>query len=100
MNDEELQDLLREWRAPSAPVDLEARIWAAKSGSGRGLLWLLTGSVRVPVPALLLVLVLIAVLFYSLRKPEAQVANQTGLAGFQPVRELNPRVVGRNYEVQ
>jgi hypothetical protein len=98
MNDEDLKDVLREWRAPGAPKELERKVFAAAKRPG--LLWLLTGSVRVPVPALVLALIVIAALFYSMRRPEPRAANQSGLAGFQPVHELNPRVVGRNYEVQ
>jgi hypothetical protein len=102
MDDEDLKDALREWHAPGVPADLEARIWAAKNASAKGprLLWLLTGSVRIPVPALVLALIVVAALFYSARRPAPQAAKQTGLAGFQPVHALNLRVVGRDYEAQ
>jgi hypothetical protein len=102
MDDKELDEILHEWRAPKAPPDLEARVWAAKSPflPGPGLRWLLTGSIRVPVPAVILVLIAAALLFFSVRKPAPPVANRLGLAGFQPVQQLKPRVVGRNYEVQ
>ena len=99
MNDEDLKEMLREWRAPEVPQQLEGKILARRD-ERRGLNWLLTGTIRVPVPALIVALIIVAVLFLSLRRPAPQVATQTGLAGFQPVQQLNPRVVGRNYEVQ
>jgi quercetin dioxygenase-like cupin family protein len=56
MDDRELNDLLREWKAPDAPPHLRPprarRSW---------LRWLVTGTIRVPVPAAVAVLVLAAV---------------------------------------
>ena len=101
MNDREMKEVLSEWRAPAAPPDLESKIWARKADSARvsGLRWLLTGSIRIPVPAFVLALVVLAALFFSVRRPAPPSARQTGLAGFQPVKQLNPRIVGSNYEV-
>jgi hypothetical protein len=98
MNDEEMKEVLREWRAPAAPPDLEVRVWERKAAA-RGWRWLLNGHIRVPVPAFLLALVLLAALFFAVRRPEPQAATQTGLAGFQPVKQFTPRIVGSNYEV-
>jgi hypothetical protein len=98
MNDDEMKEILREWQAPGAPRDLEERLWERKA-SGAGWRWLLTGSIRIPVPAFVLVVVILAALFFAVRRPEPHAATQTGLAGFQPVKELNPRIVGSNYEV-
>jgi hypothetical protein len=100
MSDEEWRETFQEWRAPQPPADLEAKIWAAKSRSTFGLNWLLTGSVRVPVPALVLALIAVVALLISLRRPEPHAARQSGLAGFQPVKQFQPRVVGRDYAVQ
>ena len=52
MDDQELNRLLREWRAPDAPADLRpprARPWWR---------WLLSGTIRVPVPVALTALLL------------------------------------------
>jgi hypothetical protein len=49
LNDDELKHALRQWKAPDAPASLERRVL----GQEPWWRWLLTGSVRVPVPALL-----------------------------------------------
>lgn len=53
MDDQDLNRLLREWRAPDTPPGLDPR---RTRPSWR---WLVTGTIRVPVPAALAVLVLI-----------------------------------------
>lgn len=54
MDEEELNRLLREWEAPAAPGDLRPR--PARPPLWR---WLLTGSIRVPVPAALAVVLVV-----------------------------------------
>jgi len=98
MNDDEMREILREWQAAGAPRDLEERVWARKV-SRAGWRWLLTGSIRIPVPAFVLAVIILAALFFAVRRPEPRAATQMGLAGFQPVKQLNPRIVGSNYEV-
>ena len=97
MNDHELRHILHEWEAPACPGNLEERILAKKGGVDWR--WLLTGSIRIPVPALVLAVVVLTALFFAVRSPEPKVTKQTGLAGFQPVKQLAPRIVGSNYEV-
>jgi quercetin dioxygenase-like cupin family protein len=55
MDDRDLNRLLREWRAPDAPPDLRPR--RAHRSWRR---WLVTGSIRVPVPVALAALLLVA----------------------------------------
>jgi quercetin dioxygenase-like cupin family protein len=55
MDDQELNRLLREWRAPDAPPGLRPR-----RAHGSGLRWLVTGTIRVPVPVALAALLLVA----------------------------------------
>jgi quercetin dioxygenase-like cupin family protein len=55
MEDKELDRLLREWKAPNAPMHLRPR--PTRSG---WLAWLITGSIRVPVPVALGAMVLAA----------------------------------------
>ena len=55
MDDGELNRLLREWKAPDAPPDLRPR-----RAHGSRLRWLVTGTIRVPVPVALAALLLIA----------------------------------------
>jgi quercetin dioxygenase-like cupin family protein len=56
MDDRELNQLLREWKAPDAPPDLHPR--SALRSRPR---WLVTGAIRVPVPAALAALLLVAI---------------------------------------
>lgn len=97
MNDQEMNEILREWKAPEAPPDLEEKVWARRRRLGWR--WLLTGSIRIPVPAFVLAAIVLVALFFAVRRPAPHVATQTGLAGFQPVKEFAPRIVGSNYEV-
>lgn len=62
MDDQELNRLLREWKAPDAPPHLRPR-----RAHRSWLDWLVTGSIRVPVPAALAALVLAAFWFASTR---------------------------------
>jgi quercetin dioxygenase-like cupin family protein len=61
MDDPELNRLLREWKAPDAPPHLRPRR-SRRSWLG----WLVTGTIRVPVPAALAALVLAAFWFASM----------------------------------
>ena len=87
LNDRELKEYLRNWQAPNAPPGLEGRIFA-KPGMPWWR-WLLTGSVRVPVPAGILALLLLAFIAYSSFSSRKAVT----LSDFQPVKQLEPRVI-------
>lgn len=91
LNGEQLKEVLREWRAPEAPAHLEAKVFASPMPLWR---WLLTGSIRIPVPVLVLSLIVLAAIFYSTRKP----ANPVGLANSEPVKQLNVRIIRSSYE--
>jgi hypothetical protein len=100
LNDDEMRDLLRQWEVPPAPPHLEARIFGRPREPW--FRWLLTGSVRVPVPALLLLVAVLSALTYLLPR-ERQAASpaymqEVSFSDFQPVAELKPRIVGRTYE--
>lgn len=97
LNDEELENIMREWRAPQAPAQIEARVFAARSQWWR---WLLTGSISIPVPALAAIAIALGIIFFSLRKPQPPSASPVGLADFQPVKQLNLRVIRSNYETR
>jgi hypothetical protein len=89
-----LKDLLSRWRAPAAPPDLARRIHQRRSTWRR---WLLTGSIRVPVPIGAAALVLFALWAYGrLAGPSFTVQEPApvSLADFQPVGQLEPQVVG------
>ncbi len=60
-NDSELNELLREWKAPELPASLETRVFRSRRTGFTGLLkGLVRGYVRVPVPVACCLLVLIA----------------------------------------
>ncbi len=97
MNDDDLKILLRKWEAPAMPPAVEKKILAgAPSPSGAFLRWLMAGSIRVPAPvALVVVLVCILLSVYAYRSERTA---QTSLAEFQPVKEFNPRIIRSIYE--
>ncbi|HVQ15863.1 MAG TPA: DUF3179 domain-containing (seleno)protein [Vicinamibacterales bacterium] len=63
MDDQELNRLLHEWKAPDAPPELRP-----SRPRGSSLRWLVTGAIRVPVPVALAALLLVA-LWMSLTRP-------------------------------
>ena len=100
LNENELRDLLRQWKAPAAPPHLERRIFGGQGGRP-WYRWLLTGSIRVPVPALVLLTVMISAWMYVLlRNGQAPLvsAREVKLSDFRPVSELKPRIIRRTHE--
>jgi hypothetical protein len=65
MNDDELKHALQQWKAPDAPASLERKVLGELPAEAWWR-WLLTGSVRVPVPALIAAAVFV-VAFYAVR---------------------------------
>jgi len=98
MNDEELRKLLLLWRAPATPLRIEDRVLSAAGARGKRnwITWLVRGSVSVPVPALIAVLVLLV--FSGVRVLQPQLPVRGTLADFQPVKQLKPRVIRSIYE--
>jgi hypothetical protein len=96
-DDSELKRLLQEWKAPDAPPDLGRRVLRQRRKWWH---WLMTGSIRIPVPACLAAIALLAVLWgYSNRPmtpPPASppVPAELSLADFKPVVHVEPRIVG------
>jgi hypothetical protein len=90
INDDELKRLLQSWQAPAAPPSLDRRVLPKDVPLWR---WIFGTSFRVPVPVAVAAAVVIALLLIY-RKPAAppEVPSQptTSLAGFQPVRRLEP----------
>ncbi len=100
LNDNELHDLLHQWKAAAAPPHLERRIFGElrKQPWYR---WLLTGSIRLPVPVFVLLLLVLSTLSYVLpraRRAPPAVLREVRLSDFQPVAELKPRIIRRAYE--
>ena len=93
LDDEELSQLLRQWTAPPAPASLGPRIRPRRSWWR----WLVTGTVRIPVPVGIAAVVLAALWVYSSgasRRAAPRPAPSVSLADFQPVMQLEPRVIG------
>jgi len=94
--DDHERDLLRSWGAPRAPEALRHRVFATRRSRWS---WLMTGTVRLPVPVLgVLALVLLAWLAAERGSPVPAPASDEGavvsLADFRPVSEIKVRVVG------
>jgi hypothetical protein len=89
LSDDQLNEALRQWQAPGAPVSLvlpRRRWWQ----------WLFTGSIRVPVPvtaaamAALLLLTLQALRKTAVPPPQPPAVN---FRDFQPVKEIKPTII-------
>jgi hypothetical protein len=109
MDDRELNQLLREWKAPDAPTfalraSTSAEASADKSVGKPGAAkpwwrWLLTGSIRIPVPVGVAAAVVLAFWLYSrgsVDEPASVPSTQpvVSLADFKPVEEVEVRIVG------
>lgn len=99
LDDKELNHLLQQWKAPATPASIEQRVLSRSEPWWR---WLIAGTIRVPVPVGVAILAVLALLLYFGRsetpKSTQERAKVVSLADFQPVRELEPRVIGRGYE--
>ncbi len=98
MDDGELDELLREWQAPAAPGHLRAPVRTQPWWR-----WLMTGTIRVPVPVGLAaaVALLVGAWMYSSATRDPGISTQpastqpaVSLADFQPVAEAELRYVG------
>jgi len=98
-DDAKLSELLREWRAPDAPQSLDARVLGA-----RKMWWsfLLTGSIRVPVPVGVAIAATLLAMAAALvrQRPAEPVTSSISLVDFRPVEDLNVRVIGGHYEAR
>ena len=94
LNENELNQLLRKWEAPAAPPTLTSGFLEKRESSWWR--WLLTGTVRIPVPVALAVAAVVAIWIYHSRPAAPHRVAQPGtvsLADFKPVRQLQPVVV-------
>ena len=87
-----LSELLREWHAPDAPPSLDTRVL------GKRVRWwsfLLTGSIRVPVPVGIAIAAILLLMAAALLRQRAAVpvASPVSLVDFRPVEDLNVRVI-------
>ena len=98
LDEKELSRLLREWKAPEAPSSLERRVMPRPVSRWS---WLLTGSIRIPVPVGITAALALALWLLFGRQAPAPVApapEATTLANFRPVEQLQPTIIRRNDE--
>jgi hypothetical protein len=97
LNDDELNEFLKQWEAPSAPAGLRL-----PNEPGHWWRWLLTGTIRIPVPAgLLAVVILVLSIYWGISAGQAVKPSRTvTLADFEPVKQLQPRIIRSGYEGQ
>ena len=97
LDDRELDRILQQWQAPGAPPSLSAKVLPPSQWWQ----WLTKGTIRVPVPVGIALLLAIAAFLYF-RVPEKPVATQparsVSLSDFQPVKQLEPRIIGTAHE--
>jgi len=101
MRDDELKELLKSWQAPEAPPSLERSTWERwrPRRPAALLAWLLTGTVRIPVPVCgLVAAALIMSVGVALRPAPPVVQSHpqlvpVSIGDFRPVQELTMRVV-------
>lgn len=96
-DDPRLRELLREWEVPGAPPSLDRRVMGRAQSPWR---FLLSGSIRVPVPICVAVAAALFVLAFVARrvqpKPVAEpVRPAFNLRDFQPVHDAQVRIFRR-----
>jgi hypothetical protein len=94
-NDPQFRELLKEWQVAGAPPSLDERVLGKR---GRWWEFLLTGSIRVPVPAFVaLAGLLVAMTAALVRQPAvAPVPAPVSLVDFRPADVPNVRVIRGN----
>jgi hypothetical protein len=73
LSDAELDGLLQTWEAPHAPKSMRAAVFPAESGGWRKF-W--SGSLRIPIPALCVLVLLAALVFWKWPGPRVIVQTQ------------------------
>ncbi len=98
-DDPELRTLLREWHAPDAPESLDRCVLGLQTPWWR---FLLTGSIRVPVPMIAATVATLIALtaFLVLEKPPSAAEPTTvNLQDFRPVEKVNVRILRSGYAI-
>jgi len=92
-DDAKLTELLKEWQISGAPPSLDERVLGPRR---RWWSVLLTGTIRIPVPAVIVLAAILLIMAAALlhQRPASQAASTAiNLAEFQPVKVLNVRVI-------
>ena len=109
-DDHELSEILGAWKAPAPPGTLRDRVLPrrqpatptvpAKPARQALWRWLLTGTIRIPVPVGVAALIVLAFWMYArvpntpTAIPQVPQSAPVTLADFQPVARLQPKIVG------
>jgi hypothetical protein len=94
-DDAKLRELLKEWQVDGAPRSLDERVLGPRK---RWWSFLLTGSLSIPMPAVVAIVTILLIMAAALlhqRPPAPQTTTSVDLAQFQPVKNLNYRVIRR-----
>jgi hypothetical protein len=98
LSEKELECLLREWKTPNAPGALRGRIFPRRSQVFRNILrswwrqfW--RASIRIPVPVACCLAVLLAIAWWKSPGIQQRARLMADTPKFQPVLELQPRIV-------
>ena len=100
LNDKELSQILEQWKPPGAPPSLEMPR-QQREPQAAWWRWFMTGSIRIPAPVGVAILIALLLWVYSREaaRPVATPAPKAvSLTDFQPVKQLQPRVIGRANE--
>lgn len=101
MDDRELNELLRKWKAPATPTSLEEKLFT-RPEPDPWWRWLLRGSIRVPVPVGAAIFAILIVSIYAAvvgaQRQAASPAWQVSLAEFRPVPQLEVRIIRSAHE--
>jgi hypothetical protein len=101
LSEEELNEYLRVWHAPNAPLGLKPPGEPPCEPRLPWWRWLVSGSIRVPVPAGLLAVVIVVLSVYwamAARQAVDKPGRTVTLADFEPVKQLQPRIIRSGYE--
>jgi hypothetical protein len=97
LNDDELNGYLKQWVAPPAPAGMKA----PRVRRGPDWRWMISGTIQVPVPAGLLAILILAFSIYwalSARAAPDRPQRAVTLSDFEPVKQLQPRIIRSGYE--
>jgi hypothetical protein len=86
LSNPDLDELLPEWKAPVAPARLRSAVFGEPPHPWWKAAW--TASIRIPVPALLVVAMLLGILMWQ-RSPGTRPEGHE----LQPVAELRPKII-------
>src|ERR1044071_8006381 len=97
LEDQELHEMVREWKAPGAPPQLRERLFPAPAAWWRRW-WHI--EIRVPLPLAVCLVLLLALVYWRGPEPQPVDSGQTAkvltFRELTPVTELKPRIIRRD----